>query len=205
MSVLFSQLLSAAPKCPSDFSPFIYLCFCAVYWPPAQTEWQDTGQVVVYTLAPSEFYKREHGPSNYTPITRSLHSSSSSYMGSASSLALEPQSLINSLFEHCSLDINIGFKKKKKNVDCGQIPKTVEVWARRKVWKGGMKVYGRWRRAMEQGRKWRQKEVRYVCVCVCVYARATILCVKRLYSSLWSPKVRPAAAHGKRLDCVLPP
>ena len=37
-----------------------------------------------------------------------------------------------------------------------------------------------------------------VCVCVCVS-------VKRLYSSLWSPKVSPAAAHGERLHCVLPP
>lgn len=30
-------------------------------------------------------------------------------------------------------------------------------------------------------------------------------CVKRVYSSLWSPKVSPVATYGERLDCALPP
>lgn len=29
--------------------------------------------------------------------------------------------------------------------------------------------------------------------------------VKRLYSSLWSPEVNPAAAHAERFACVPPP
>lgn len=37
-----------------------------------------------------------------------------------------------------------------------------------------------------------------VCVCGC-------MCVKRLCSALWSPKVGSVAAHGERLDCMLPP
>lgn len=74
-------------------------------------------------------------------------------------------------------------KRGRRAVDSGRFPKSVEVRAEEKGTKGGMKA-----REMEE-RDGTREEMETLGVCV-----------KRLYSSLWSPKVSPAAAHGERLD-----